>query len=74
MLFSFIWLEKENGKDSKTREKVLSQAHIFYPPKSGGKAGEKSVVTALLHKYPLPPTLIHDLMTLSPTPLDNFCP
>ena len=55
-------------------ESFLSRAHIFDPPKSGGKAGEKSVVTTLLHKYPLPPTLIHDLMTFSPTPLDDFCP
>ena len=55
-------------------ESFLSWAHIFYPSKLGGKAGEKSVVTTLLHKYPLPPTFIHDLMTLSPTPPDDFCP
>ena len=29
---------------------------------------------ALLRKYPLPSTLIHDLMTLSPTPPDDFFP
>ena len=38
----------------KTREKILSRAHNFHPPKSGGKSGEKSVVKALLHKYPFP--------------------
>ena len=32
-------------------ESFLSWAHIFDPPKSGGKVGEKSAVTPLLHKY-----------------------
>ena len=37
----------------KTREKILSEAHNFHPPKSGEKSKEKNVVKALLHKYPL---------------------
>ena len=69
MLFSTVWLGKENRG-----EKILFQAHNFYPPKSRGKSKRKSAFTALLHKYSLPPTLIHDLMTFSPTPLDDFCP
>ena len=67
MLFSTIWLGKENRG-----EKILFQAHNFYPPKSRGKSKRKSAFTALLHKYSLPPTLIHDLMTLSLTPPDDF--
>ena len=35
-------------------ESFLPRAHFFNPPKSGGKCGEKSVVEALLHKYPSP--------------------
>ena len=67
MLFSTVWLGKENRGD-----KILFQAHNFYPPKSRGKSKRKSAFTALLRKYSLPPTLIHDLMTLSLTPPDDF--
>ena len=35
------------------RESFLSWAHIFYPPKLGGKDGEKSAIKPLLHKYPV---------------------
>ena len=50
----FYCLAKE-GKwgGRKTREKILSEAHNFHPPKSGEKSKEKNVVKALLHKYPL---------------------
>ena len=37
MLFSTVWLGRENGEDRKP----------------GKKCGEKSVVKALLHKYPV---------------------
>ena len=67
MLFFTVWLGKENRG-----EKILFQAHNFYPPKSRGKSKRKSAFTALLRKYSLPPTLIHDLMTLSLTPPDDF--
>ena len=44
-------------------ENFLSRAHILDPPKSGGKSERESAFITLLHKYPLLPTLIHDLMT-----------
>jgi len=52
-MFSTVCLGKENGEDINPGEIFLSRAHIFYPPKLGGKAREKSAVTALLHKYPV---------------------
>ena len=41
------------GKTENPGESFLSWAYIFYLPKLGGKAGEKSAVIALLHKYPV---------------------
>ena len=48
------------GRIETPGESFLSQVHNFDPPKSRGKVGEKSVVIALLHKYSLLYTLIHD--------------
>ena len=53
MLFSTIWLAKENRRDRNRGESFPSQTHFFNPPKSRGKCGEKSAMKALLHKYPL---------------------
>ena len=51
----FHCLAKERKwRGRKIREKVLSWAHNFHPPKSGGKSGEESAVKALLPKCPLP--------------------
>ena len=36
------------GRKENPRENFLSRAHIFHPPKSGWKPGEKSALTALL--------------------------
>ena len=74
MLFSLFGLGRKIERRENPGENFLSWAHIFYAPKLGGKSERKSAFTALLHKYPLPPILIHDLMTLSPTPLDDFLP
>ena len=53
MLFSTIWLAKENRRDRNRGESFPSRTHFFNPPKSRGKCGEKSAMKALLHKYPL---------------------
>ena len=74
MLFSLFGLGRKIERRENPGENFLSRAHIFYAPKLGGKSERKSAFTALLHKYPLPSILIHDLMTLSPTPLDDFLP
>ena len=73
VVFYFL-VEKENGKDRKPGRKFSLPGPLCWSPKSRGKSGEKNAMKALLRKYPLPSTLIHDLMTLSPTPPDDFFP
>ena len=52
MLFSTVWLKKKIRETENRGESFPSWAHFFYPPKLGGKWGEKSDEKYILHKYP----------------------
>ena len=75
MLFSTVWLGKENKKDRKPGRKFsLLSPHFFILPNWEEKLERKVLSQHFYTNTLFPPTFIHDLMTLSPTPLDDFCP
>ena len=66
VVFHCLAEERKIGETENRKESSSSWAHFFYPPKLGRKWGVKSVVKCILHKYPLTPHFIHDLITFAP--------
>ena len=66
-VFSTVWQKKENIEEEKSGRKFSPGPTILIFPNREENCGEKSGLMAFLHKCHFLPTLIHDLMTFSPT-------